>query len=60
LRSFKWSKKFYAPKEYLTNEEQKEKPKSLPSTFWGWLGPLFSASQDEVIRTAGVDAAMYV
>lgn len=59
LRTFKWSQKFYAPKEYLSDEEQKEKPKSLPRTFWGWLGPVFSAGQDEVIRTAGVDAAMY-
>lgn len=59
LRTFSWSQKFYAPKEFLTDEEQKEKPKPLPRTFWGWLGPLFSSGQDEVIRTAGVDAAMY-
>jgi hypothetical protein len=58
LRSFRWCNKFFAPKEYLSDEQLAEKPKALPATLWGWIGPLFSADQNEIIRTAGVDAAM--
>ena len=36
------------------------KPKRLPTSFWGWIAPVYSASEDEVIRVAGVDAAMYL
>ena len=36
------------------------KPRRLPTSFWGWILPVYSASEDEVIRVAGVDAAMYL
>ena len=36
------------------------KPRRLPTSFWGWILPVFGASEDEVIRVAGVDAAMYL
>jgi len=36
------------------------KPRRLPTSFRGWIAPVFSTSEDEVIRVSGVDAAMYL
>ena len=36
------------------------KPRRLPTSFRGWIAPVYSTSEDEVIRVSGVDAAMYL
>ena len=38
----------------------KHKPKRLPLSFWGWLFPVYKTTEDELIRVAGFDAAMYM
>ncbi|KAK9840790.1 hypothetical protein WJX81_004889 [Elliptochloris bilobata] len=58
FRKSRICKKFYAPKRYMKGKGAK--PRRLPTSFWGWIAPVYSASEDEVIRVAGVDAAMYL
>lgn len=36
------------------------KPRTLPKKFAGWLGPAWATSEEELVRVAGYDAAMYV
>ncbi|KAK9806417.1 hypothetical protein WJX73_004348 [Symbiochloris irregularis] len=58
FRATKITQKFYAPKRYLP--EQTYRPRKLSRNFWGWIMPTLSASEEEVILVAGVDAAMYL
>ena len=40
--------------------EDEPKPAQLPNTFWGWILPVWRASQQEVIAVAGTDGALYL
>lgn len=40
--------------------EDEPKPAQLPNTFWGWILPVWRASQQEVIAVAGTDGAVYL
>ena len=44
----------------MESTERAGKPQTLPKKFYGWLRPAWASSEEEVIRTAGYDAAMYV
>jgi hypothetical protein len=58
-RLAKLTRKFYAPKRYVVTEGY-PKPPPLATTFGGWVPQVFKMSEAEVIRCAGVDAAMYL
>uniref|UniRef100_A0AAD5H1R9 ERD4-related membrane protein n=1 Tax=Chlorella ohadii TaxID=2649997 RepID=A0AAD5H1R9_9CHLO len=58
-RLAKLTRKFYAPKSYVETEGY-PKPPPLAKTFGGWVPQVFKMSEAEVIRCAGVDAAMYL
>lgn len=60
LRRSSYTKKIYSPKRYMENEKYK-RPKQLPETFWfGWIPALLKFDEEEVIKIAGYDAAMYL
>ncbi len=40
--------------------EDEPKPAQLPNTFWGWILPVWRATQEEVITVAGTDGAVYL
>ena len=45
---------------YQKGRRRAGRPYQLPQTFAGWVAPAWSTSQDEIIRVAGYDAAMYI
>ena len=58
-RRLAFTRKFFAPKRYVT-EEGYLPPSKLPDSFLGWVGSVFKASEAEVIAAAGIDAALYI
>lgn len=55
---YKSSYKFYDPKRWTPAVALKPKP--LPSTFFGWIKPVFEYSEPEIIRECGLDTAIYL
>ncbi|EIE18583.1 DUF221-domain-containing protein [Coccomyxa subellipsoidea C-169] len=51
-------KKFYAPKRFTRG--LKHKPKRLPLSFWGWLIPVYKTTEEDLLKIAGFDAAVYM
>lgn len=58
-RRAKLTRKFYAPKRYVVTEGY-PKPPPLAKTLGGWVPQVLKMSEAEVIRCAGLDAAMYL
>lgn len=60
LRRLAFAKKFITPKRYMTNEEYAQ-PRPLPGgRCFQWVIPLFSYTDQEIVRTAGYDAGMFL
>ena len=60
LRRSQYTKKIYAPKRYVDHPKYM-RPKQLPDTYFlGWVRPLFSFTEEDIIKTAGYDAAVYL
>lgn len=38
----------------------KHKPKRLPLSFWGWLIPVYKTTEEDLLKIAGFDAAVYM
>jgi len=38
----------------------KHKPKRLPLSFWGWLVPVYKTTEEDMLKIAGFDAAIYM
>ncbi|KAK9819826.1 hypothetical protein WJX72_002804 [[Myrmecia] bisecta] len=48
--------KYYAPKSFAEGNTLKH----VKLSFFGWIGPTWSYSHEEVVKAAGMDAAMYL
>lgn len=53
------TKKFYAPKRFI-REKGHQRPPAIEPGFGTWIKQTLGYSEAEVIRVAGVDAAMYL
>ena len=45
---------------FLSDADQKVKPRRLQSSFFGWIGPTLQTREEELIGVAGIDAAVYM
>lgn len=60
LRSLPLFNKFYAPKRYMKGSGY-SKPSRLPNGWMlQWVRAVFAYNQDEIVKVAGYDAAMYL
>lgn len=50
-------RRIYEPKTFIGDKHQRTQ--SLPKTCFGWLPALLRVSQDDIIRTAGLDAYFF-
>eukprot|EP00201_Polytomella_parva_P024077 CAMPEP_0175041386 /NCGR_PEP_ID=MMETSP0052_2-20121109/1882_1 /TAXON_ID=51329 ORGANISM="Polytomella parva, Strain SAG 63-3" /NCGR_SAMPLE_ID=MMETSP0052_2 /ASSEMBLY_ACC=CAM_ASM_000194 /LENGTH=295 /DNA_ID=CAMNT_0016303887 /DNA_START=126 /DNA_END=1010 /DNA_ORIENTATION=- len=58
LRNFKCLKKFYDPHRY--SRRTVVKPKPISYRFMGWIWPVLTYSEPDIIDEAGLDAALYL
>lgn len=58
-RRLRFTRKFFAPKRY-PRDRSEYKPPRLRNRLDAWIRQVIAASEEEVIRSAGVDAAMYI
>jgi hypothetical protein len=58
-RRLPFTRKFYAPKRHA-QAPGRARPARLPRSFGGWVGGVLRAGESELVRTAGVDATMYI
>lgn len=56
LRIRPFTRKFYAPKRY--DPEVKHKPRKLPGSLFGWMGPTLLYPEDEILTVAGMDVVV--
>eukprot|EP00210_Caulerpa_lentillifera_P000603 g584.t1 len=60
LRKLEQTKKVYAPKRFIPCEKY-SKPKALPKGhLFDWIRPLFQYTEEDIIKIAGFDAAVYL
>lgn len=60
LRRAAFSKKFYAPKRYITSGEY-ARPHRLPDGYFlQWMVSLFLYTDQEILQIAGYDAGMFL
>ena len=59
LRRSEYAKKIYSPKRY-TDHSKYTRPKELPKGYIDWIRPLLQYSEEDVIKTAGYDAVVYL
>ncbi|GAX72988.1 hypothetical protein CEUSTIGMA_g440.t1 [Chlamydomonas eustigma] len=58
LRIWKFSINYFSPK--FKTPGVKVKPEPLPSTFFGWIWPVITYKEPQIIDSAGLDTAMYL
>ena len=58
-RRLSYTRKFFAPKRYVTEEGYSAPPK-LPESFLGWIPSVVKATEAQIIASAGIDAALYM
>ena len=58
-RGLEFTKRFYAPKRFI-REAGHQKPPKLSEAYGGWVPEVIHMSEADVIRCAGVDAAVYI
>lgn len=58
LRTAQLTRKYYAPKRYA--DDVKHRPMRLPLGFFGWIKPVWTYPEEEVIKVSGLDAAVFV
>lgn len=56
-RRLRKTKKFYSPKLY---QHTVDKPPKLSKSFIGWVPEVWGQGEDELVRFAGMDAAVYI